>query len=747
MKRPLSAACLVLILGMAVIQALHPPTSFSYAGAAGSRVYLTGRVCDRSSHAGYISLIVAPRALSYRNPDKTPGEEIPFQNKILCYMEEEADIPIGSFVLLSGTLAEWEAPSCPGQFDAPLYYRIQGISAKLLHGCLESTEPPESKIPEFFRQLRDSLSKRLDACFSEETAGVLKTMLLGDKSELSGEIQELYREAGILHILAISGLHISLIGMGLYRLLKRLGLPTPCSCMLCGFCMLFYGELVGMPVSAVRAIVMFLLRLLADCCKRTYDMLTALSVCAAGMLLANPLYLYHSGFQLSFGAVLAIALLKPALLPDTAHNAAGNSLADAFFTSLSVSVLTLPIQLSCFYQVPLYGVFLNLAVIPLVSWLMLCGMGGVLLGGGLGVPGLVPVERLVKLLLCIPAEWILAAYEAGASAVRRLPDSIWTPGAPKPWQLGAFCAILGLVLWGKRHGLAWRYRMGLVCGAVLLFGIREYGQLRVTFLDVGQGDCICVELPDGGAWLFDGGSSSISGLSEYRLLPFLQSRGIDRLDAVFLSHGDADHINGVEELLQADALEIGMLVLPAAAQEDKSGASGGGGFQKILELTEKKGLPVLWLAQGMTWESGEVQAVCLHPSADFPGGDSNAASMVVQLSCGGFSLLLTGDVEGEGEEELVAYLREQSVTDITVLKAAHHGSGGTTSEALLRQVKPCLAVISCGRNNTYGHPHEETLSRLEEAGATIYRTDESGTVTVTVKGSRIQVETYLGSRD
>lgn len=120
-------------------------------------------------------------------------------------MEEEADIPIGSFVLLSGTLAEWESPSCPGQFDAPLYYQIQGISAKLLHACLESAEAPESGIPEFFRQLRDSLSKRLDACFSEETAGVLKTMLLGDKSELSGEIQELYREAGILHILAISG--------------------------------------------------------------------------------------------------------------------------------------------------------------------------------------------------------------------------------------------------------------------------------------------------------------------------------------------------------------------------------------------------------------------------------------------------------------------------------------------------------------------------------------------------------------
>lgn len=784
MKRPLSAVCLVLILGMAVMQALHPPAAFSYAEAAGSRVYLTGRVCERSSRSDSISLIVAPRALSYQTPDNTPGEEIPFQNKILCYMEEAADVPIGSLVLLSGTLKEWEAPSCPGQFDAPLYYRIQGISAKLLHARLEDIEPPTSGIAEFFRQLlrawqegdeppalgmaeffrqlRDGLCERLDACFGEKTAGILKTMLLGDKSGLLEETQELYREAGILHILAISGLHISLIGMGLYRLLKRLRLPTFCACLLCGASMLFYGVLVGMPVSAVRAIAMFLLRLLADCCKRTYDMLTALSVCAAGMLLANPLYLYHSGFQLSFGAVLSIVLLKPALLPEQAGNGLESGLTDAFFTSLSVSVLTLPIQLSSFYQIPVYGVFLNLAVIPLVSWLMLCGMGGLLLGGGFGMRGLAVAERIGKLLFNIPAEWILAAYEAGASAVRGLPGSIWTPGAPKPWQICVFCVILALVLWGKRHGLAWRCRMGLVCGAVLVFGIREYGQLRITFLDVGQGDCICVELPDGVTWLFDGGSSSVRGLSAYRLLPFLQSRGIDRLDAVFLSHGDADHINGVEELLETDALEIGLLVLPAAAQKKETGEAskakssgkdgfaentGTDGFDNILELAEEQEIPVLWLAQGMTWESGGVSAVCLHPSADFSGGDTNEASMVVKLSYGSFSLLLTGDVEGAGEECLLACLKEQSVSEVTVLKTAHHGSGGTTSQALLRQVSPRVAVISCGRNNTYGHPHEETLSRLREVDAVIYRTDESGTVTVTVRDGRVQVEEYLRRQD
>lgn len=777
MRRPLCAVCLLLILGMAVYNALHPPSFFSYEEAAGSRVVLTGTVCEKTKNSAGISFIVAPEALSYVAVETRVDQNIPFQDNIICYLTEEADLPIGSLVMLEGTLSQWDPPGNPGQFDAALYYKIQGISAKLYRARILAAEPAPENLQEFLWQLRTRLCARLDACFAVadaaqpvQVAAILKTMLLGERSDLSDQTKTLYREAGILHILAISGLHISLIGMGLYKLLRRLHLPVIPACILCGAFMIFYGMLVGMPVSAVRAIVMFLLRLLADCLRRTYDMQTALFVCAVGILIQQPLYLYHSGFLLSFAAVLAITLLKPALLPDTdkligwRRKLLAGRLTDAFFTSLSVSVLTLPVQLFYFYEIPMYGVFLNLFVIPSVSVVMIGGMGALFLGGG----GFGVLDLLRTYLINFPVSQILSAYETGAAFIRRLPGSMWTPGKPKTWQIVMFCMIMLLLLWGKRHKLRWRYCMGLVCGAVLLFGIKEQGRLTVTFLDVGQGDCICVELPDGGVWLFDGGSTSVSDVSEYRLLPFLKSRGISEIEAVFLSHEDADHINGIEELLRDETFKIELLVLPAAADSSTPGAPASAGqnengvesvsisvrqsesntenkleaFQTVRNLAAARDIPVLWLAQGMSWKSGDVSAMCMHPVETFAGEDTNAASMVIYLTYGEFSMLLTGDVEGAGERQLTAYLDERAVRSLTVLKVSHHGSRGTTSDALLQQLQPAIAVISCGKGNRYGHPHQETLERLTAVGTAIYRTDEKGAIIVEVSENKVKVVGY-----
>ena len=659
MRRPLCFACLTLILCLAFYGWLHPPSYVSYGEACGGEVVLTGRVYAKESKGGsrqILSLFIEPEALFYQK------EETPFQNNFICIMQENVDVSIGSTVVVSGILREPEPASNPGQFDARLYYATLDISAKLQKARLLFSDGKKDFFRELLWEMRQKLSGALETIFTSEDAAILKTMLLGDKSTLEEEVKTLYKEAGILHILAISGLHISLIGLGLYRLLKKMRLPTLPAALVCGSCMLFYGMLTGMSVSCVRAISMFLLRLLADSIGRTYDMLTAIAVCGAAMLVRQPLYLYHSGFLLSFLAVLAILILKPAILPKEWQK---KPLADAFFTTLSVSVFTLPIQLIFFSETSVYAVFLNLAVVPLVGVVMILGICGMVLYFFLPV---------LTAPVVIPVHSILASYESGAAFIGNLAGSRWTPGKPAFWQIAAFCLLVGMVLCcGK---LAWRYKMGLLCGALLLFGIREHGALQVTFLDVGQGDCICVELPGGGAWLFDGGSTSVSDVGSYRLSPFLKSRGITTLEAVFLSHEDADHINGVEELLAEEKIRINLLVLPHAAQE--------GMFENLLDLAAKREIPVLWMQEGMTWEKNGVSARCLHPGAASAGAGNNADSLVIYLTYGDFSLLLTGDVEGEGEDALLAACKSMQITDITVLKVAHHGSRNSTGEAFCR---------------------------------------------------------------
>lgn len=502
--------------------------------------------------------------------------------------------------------------------------------------------------------------------------------------------------------------------------------------------MAVYGLMVGMPVSAKRAVFMFLLRLLSDCLGRTYDMLTALLLCAVMMAIEQPLYLYHSAFLLSFLAVAAVSILKPQIVPPVNGHFWNKVFMgrlsldklfpvwEGFFASLAIAVFTLPVQLWFYYEVSVYAVLFNLVVLPLVGLVLMLGIWSLV------VFFLMPALAGALTFL---VHMILTFYEQGCIFTRSLPGSLWTPGRPDVWQVVCFALLIFAVVFLKK--LKWPYRMGLLCGAVLLLGIRERNGLTVTFLDVGQGDCICMELPDGSTWLVDGGSLNVSETGTYRIEPFLKSRGIDTLEAVFLSHSDEDHINGVEELLENGSIKTELLVLPCTAEPEE-------GFAKILIMAKQKKIPILWLAKGMEWESGGVMASCLHPSPAFFPKDANAASEVLYFSYGAFSMLLTGDVEKEVEEALLLSLQERQIEEVTILKVAHHGSRYSTGAAFLEAVNPQFAVISAGRNNDYGHPHEETLLRLYDCGAEIYQTPESGAVMVRTDGEWLGIEEFNG---
>ncbi len=921
-KRPLSVGCLVVVILICIVTSLSRKEPWSCPELEGQTVIVQGRVYQKEvkTQGGQDKTVVYLKQVSFTGDNPVEGQseegqsvvqeeaaegqllvqekaaerqllvqeeaaekqllvqgkcaEKPADTKatenILCYLREGVPEPeIGSLVILKGTLKNFQQPTNPGQFNAPFYYQILRISFRLNQAEIQVKSDRFYKIAEGLYQLRRKAGSKVDALLPEQEASVMKTMLLGEKGILDEEIKGLYQRNGIAHILAISGLHISMIGMGLYQLLRRAGLKIKLSAILASMIIVLYGMMTGFAVSAIRAIAMFLLQMLAQILGRTYDRITALAVAAVLVLVEQPLYLFHSGFQFSFLCVLGISLILPVL----GNVRKGKKL----FEGVALMAVTLPVYLGVFYQIPVYSMFLNFIVLPMMSILMGAGIV-MILAAFLCTP------------LAIPAAWlitgILMVYERLGLFTEKLPHHYWTPGCPAKWQLAVYVVILIIIavlgrtkrkavlyqrdcihkeyihkdyihrrggcakeilqedppchevlqyeksqyersqhgmaqynisryevsqyeipqyeMQNKRirriacHGGKWISTYGIpvgICWGFLLLGVviltwRFRPELQVTFLDVGQGDCIFLQTEDGVSYLTDGGSSSVSKVGKYRMIPFLKYQGASQIKAVFVSHADSDHYNGIAELLEQAELEgirVENLVLTDIADECRSE-----GYEELVELAGQNGITVQLLHEGQQLQDGELLFQCLHPSKGYRAEDLNETSMVLLVTYREFSMLLTGDVQGAGEEHLTQELQdwkepgvtqmqdvirisgeeesmeEESIederiegqieekrpqnkmganhteTELTILKVAHHGSKNSTSEEFLKAANPKLAIISCGKGNRYGHPHEETLERLEKVDIPWFCTKDYGAITVTVDDkSRVQVRGYI----
>lgn len=312
----------------------------------------------------------------------------------------------------------------------------------------------------------------------------------------------------------------------------------------------------------------------------------------------------------------------------------------------------------------------------------------------------------------------------------------------------------------------WKFQW--IAAALCLLFLRTESGLQVTALDVGQGDCIHIRSGEGKHYLIDGGSSSRSGAAEYQILPYLKYEGVRKLEAVFVTHSDSDHCGAILDILEsypAEGISVGMLILPAVSAESMDE-----NFAKLVERAENCGIRVQYMSRGQYMEDGSMKITCMHPYRGYDTREANEYSLVLLLEYGCFSGLFTGDVEGGGEEAAWTYMKEylagkteetqqeervgtgQTMPEgevqgpgdgrLTVLKVAHHGSAYSTEEELLSALRPRLALISCGKDNPYGHPHRELLERLEAAECRIFITAESGAVTVRSDGKKVWTETF-----
>lgn len=669
-------------------------------------------------------------------------------------------VKAGNYILIYGELAHFETASNPGNFDQRSYYIRKGFSASVWAESVQILEASVSRIKERILQLRQNWKVLLIRHLGTVYGNSMSAILLGDKSGLDESTKEMYQKSGIGHILAISGLHMSFIGMGIYQILRQTGCPI-WMCGLLGTVFLGgYTILVGSGVSSIRAFLMFAIRTGADFCGRRYDMPTSLAVSASVIVLENPRYLTDAGYLLSFGAILGIALLHPVLteLAETKYQSQSDGrirkkqekagsvrericqkLGQGLYSSISVSIMLFPVTLYFYYEFPLYSPIINILVIPLMSLVLGAGIAGSVLctvwtwGGG------------TILQICAA---VLSVYDALCEISLWLPFSRLSIGQPDlKWVIGYYAVLLlalGYLRYMRGKQLLRRVYAG---GAAVLFslavwtaGERYRGAFQVTMLDVGQGDGIFLRSPDGMTCLIDGGSSDVGEVGKYRLLPYLESQGVSELDYLFLSHGDTDHISGAEELLDSQELGICVktLVLPPKRVLDEK-------LSELLHKAVETGTRVKFLEAEDEIRDGEMTIICAGPGTLYQGESGNAASMLLYAECRGMRMLFTGDVEGEGEKLLTKWLASKNIREYELLKVAHHGSGNSTLQPFLDQARPSIALISSGIGNRYGHPSAETVKRLEQTGCRIYGTQENGAVTILIrqKGERKAViETY-----
>ena len=668
--------------------------------------------------------------------------EIEAEDNLLVYLsngQEERVPEYGQYIRVSGTISFFQNAPNPGNFNQRFYYRKQGITGALKQARLEEIRAFTGKagwkyrLLEWMSDIREKTAEQILAYLGEEKGGVLCSMMLGDRAYMDEEVRENYQKSGIGHLLAISGLHVSFVGMGIYEILRHASFTRTFAAG--GSCavLILYAVLTGGSISAVRAAVMFLIRMGAEVTGREYDGLTAAGTAVLLMLSFNPLQLFDAGFLLSFGAVLGVYLILP--FWQTEGEAKWKR---TIKMSLSVQLAVLPIMLYYYYEISPYSIFWNLLAVPLAGIVLACGFAGILTGtvvsGGLwparisyGISGL-----------------ILGIYEEGSRIMLEIPGARWVAGRPGTVQILAYYMVLAVMLACFRFGKKKAAYTGILA-AVLLMGFPHgrAGELEIYMMNVGQGDAFFLRGPKGGTYLIDGGSSTVSDVGKYRIEPFLKSEGVGKLDYVWVSHGDIDHLGGIEEMLkrQKYGIRIERIVLPGERFWDEK-------LYEFAQTATEYGAKVYTVEAGQILREGEMELFCIWPGDEKEKEEmpepGNEASMVLALRYRRFDMLFTGDLENDAEDTVSARIGElqeqKKLSDrFEVLKVGHHGSRNATSERLLEITRPDAAWVSAGEKNRYGHPHEEVLERLANWGVSLYNTKDGHAVKLCTDGEKYSI--------
>lgn len=636
--------------------------------------------------------------------DKENSRVFYLSEHLIIYDTDFSDIPIGCKVKVRGKMENFKAQRNPGGFDEQKYYIRKKYWTKMYADEFVILNENRDTVREYLFQLREKWTLAMKEKLGEESGGILAAMVLGNKGSADITEKEWYQKAGLGHLMAVSGCHVSIIASLIYFLLKKMRIPVLAASTLTGTALFFYVMLCQSPVSAVRAYIMYMVLLGAKVSGRVYQGRRSLVLAAFAVLMWRPMDILDAGFLLSFGAMAGVWIVYPVL--------EGIIPIPGIVLSISVELVLLPILLYFYYEIPVYSLIFGSVAAGFFSLVMLSGVVGCVFAPA-----------------WFPAEWILNIYHEISRLELGLPGARWIAGKPEIWKIVLYYILLVMILYFYNKVKKRPFCIAFLCLMFLFVRIPERGIVTFTMLDVGQGDGFFLEGPEGMTYLFDGGSSDQNQPGKYILEPYLKYRGTGTVDYVFLSHGDQDHVNGVVEILERQdvGVRIRNLVLPERRVWDETLIS-------IAELADSLGVRVYTIKSGSYLTEGDLEIRALYPGEQVDMEVGNDTSLVLDIRFRDFSVLMTGDLGKEGEEEL---LEQKELGKYLILKAGHHGSKYSSSEEFIRRVQPEYAFISAGENNRYGHPHSEVLKRLKKYNIQIFRTDQDGSIEIKSDGFAI----------
>lgn len=683
------------------------------------------------------------------------GEKSVSVKRIFVNTEKIPNVKIGNIIKVRGKLRQFEEAANKGNFDSRKYYLSLGFYGKIEAGTIEVINGDYSGIRQGLYELRMEIIERLEKLCSDNNGifsiinnknGIIGAIILGDKTDLDSDIKELYSVSGIAHILAISGLHISFIGMAIYRLLRRrfrflfsaaVSIPV----------VLSFGIMSGFGISTIRAIIMFILKIIGEVLGRKYDAITAISLAGLVLLVQNPFVVCNSGFQMSFGAIIAIVLILP-IVEEILNT--DNKIIKVISANFTISLVMNPILAWNYYELPTFSFLLNIVVVPLMSVVIVSSIAGIFCSCIMFGFGKVVI---------FPGCGILELYTFLCNIINKSSVASIVVGQPKVTIIIVYYAILLVVLFGlknirtkytraekerniikKETGLVLekkakkerrikgqnvKLRLACIVGFLLLncliYYIPNQG-FYITFINVGQGDGILIHGDNGTKVMVDGGSTSEKQVAKNCIVPYLKAEGIGTIDYSIITHTDKDHISGILEILEnnnSNRIRIKNLVMPDINMKDDT-------YNELIEKAKLKKINVLYIKKGDTLSLGKTKIKCIYPETTTTASDKNDYCTVLSVKNKTSKILLTGDISKKIEEKIKDDIEE----NYTVLKVAHHGSNYSSSEKFLKKVNPKYSIISVGKNNSYGHPGNETMERLRKQGGVIYRTDEKGGITI-----------------